>query len=540
MSGKMRLGLILFGAGAILVVVFFALFDPNGILRQAAQDGAAPDSAAVITDPIDTAPLQEFLTQYNRHYQEMYRTRQVRRQLLAQGKADIDSSQILAATEILLSYAGRHETIATWEAYHERPGLPDHLYRQVGVARRLAGLRPEALAPRVRASLGTPLSDAEDLPILFRQRNLAAQAAGYPSWLDLMADDQSLTLDTWRGALHRLAAADSSLYASVFQEVVRRIDPDRPDNGRNLVSSDLLGKGRPGSVDKALAALGQPPRESLPAWRHALAFRKKLALPSLPASLTDSLPDPSPDGNPTVFSLDLDHAFSIQLPPALSGDAAARCTGLLADSDIVLACARSDLPPLLRGPPSRAMGRGLVHLYELAAHAAQDKPDPLEDLLRQAVAGPVLAIPLFAGAYLDWLDGVNRGVVPAPVIGTRFWEAAARHARLAPPAGAGADPFLPAAAFGLDTAAVDPLDDVLGWAIAHQLHRYICTRLLESDVHTADYRGDPRVADFLESLLRTGAGVDWQILLMRATGEDFDPQALVQYYQPLADHLASP
>ncbi|NCQ34682.1 hypothetical protein GW813_06320, partial [bacterium] len=105
MSGKMRLGLILFGAGAILVVVFFALFDPNGILRQAAQDGAAPDSAAVITDPIDTAPLQEFLTQYNRHYQEMYRTRQVRRQLLAQGKADIDSSQILAATEILLSYA---------------------------------------------------------------------------------------------------------------------------------------------------------------------------------------------------------------------------------------------------------------------------------------------------------------------------------------------------------------------------------------------------------------------------------------------------
>lgn len=540
MSGKMRLGLILLGVGAVLLMVFFALFNPNGILRQAAQDGSAPDSATVITDPIDTTALQEFLAPYNRRYRELYRARQVRRQLLARGSAEIDSAQVRAAAEILLSYVGRHETIAIWDAYRDRPGLPDHMYRQVGVGRRLAGLRPEGLAPRVMASLGTPPSDAEDLPALFRQRNRAAQVAGYPSWLDLMADDQSLTIATWQDALHRLVAADSSLYALVLREVVRRLDPDRPDNGRDLVPWDLLGKGKPGPVDKALAILEQPPRESLPAWRQALEFRKELALPSLPASLTDSLPDPSPDGNLAVFSLDLDDAFSIQLPPTISGDAAARCTGLLADADIVLACARSDLPPLLRGPPSRAMGRALVHLYELAAHAAQDKTDPTQDLLRQAVAGPVLAIPLFAGAYLDWLDGVNRGVVPAPVIGTRFWEAAARHARLAPPANAGSDPYLPAAAFGLDTAVVEPLDDVLGWAIAHQLHRYICTRLLKTDVHTADYRGDARVADFLESLLRTGAGVDWQILLMQATGEDFDPQALVQYYQPLADHLASP
>ena len=71
MSVKLRLGLILLGAGIILLVIFLALLDPNALLRRNADDGEDAPVAASQAGPVDAVRLAAFLDAYNRRYLEL-------------------------------------------------------------------------------------------------------------------------------------------------------------------------------------------------------------------------------------------------------------------------------------------------------------------------------------------------------------------------------------------------------------------------------------------------------------------------------------
>ncbi len=543
MTVKMRVGLLMIAAGIVLLAIFFALWDPNALLRPT-DDAEVPGDSGP-GPRASLADLRETLAAYNHDLPPLAFSRERARWEYLAGMTGGDRHPLEAARLDLLELAGGRGTLDRLRPWFDRPDLDDLALRQVAAVRRLAVLRPMSLAGPDRDLLDSPPADPEGLPMVFRVRDRAARALGYASWLDAMADDAALDADRWLGLARSVLQAASPLASAVRGEVLARLgadagSPDRP------TPCDVLGSGGAGRVDRALAVLA---RDSAPtadrAWRSALAFRAALELPSLPASTGpgDSLPVRGDVPEPLVFILDTGGDFRAVLPATGTIDGP-DCAGALAMVDIMAATGRQGLPPLLRGPSCRLMDRALRHLYTLAARstlAADTGKEPTpKDLLREAVTGPVLTLPLYAGAYADWLEMMNRGQLPGPMVGIRFWEFAGRDAQLAPPAGIDPNAVLPTAAFARDAGPVAPLEDLLGWAVAHQLHRYICTQLLHADVHRADYRHNLKVADFLDSLLRTGAGADWQITLRQATGEDFDPRALVEYYRPLSDRLAAP
>ncbi len=471
---KQRVGLIMLGAGLVLVAVFFILYNPNAVLREEVREAAPRDTMSTVGTAADSARVTAFLSAYNRQYAPLdtrWRT------LVAQSLADsnlADRYQVAAARRALLTFAGHPDNLASIRKFFPLLTLPELQDRQIAVARRLAALRPGDLPAPLLEILDGPVSDPYDLPAAFRARNRAARSLGYESYLGLMADDLALDREHWSRVLKSLLEQDAPL----------------ADQVRHTGQAAVPGAATPAPEEASQAA--------------ALAFWQELDLPPL---------------------------SSAHQPVALTLE------GVI-QAQTVQACEDAGLPPVLRGPACRAFGRALVHLAQLGARSAGRRSltdaQLAQALRREAAAGPVMRIPLYTGAYLDWLEQMDRGLVAQPMVLDRYKTLVAEQAaRWAPDREPSAAPAtLPAAAYAPGTGPVAPLDDILGWAIAHQLHRYICTRLLDGDAHRADYRHDHRVGDFLLSILRQGRGSDWQVILRQTTGEDFDPRAMISYYRP--------
>ncbi len=478
---KLRVGLIMLGAGLLLLGLFFILYNPNAVLQEAAKTPSATDTSPAETQTVDPAQVALFLASFNERYAELRFRWQTRLYQFRSDSSRTDRYQVEAAHRTLLEFAGLPENLAAVREYYPLLTLPDLQDRQLAVIRRLAALRPGDLPAPLLDVLHEPVSDPRKLPELFRVRNQAARSLGYGSYLELMADDLDLDRAAWIRLLKSLLEVGSPL-----QERIR-------------------------AALSAVPVGGTDPTQTTDRPARALAFWRELDLPTLPPS-----PQPAPE---TLDDVSREQAR--------------------------LACKDAGLPPLLRGPSCRAFARAMVHLADLGARSVPRENLTAEQLayrlLQESADGPVMEIPLYAGAYLDWLVQLDRGLLAPPMVLEKFRRYVVEQSLADAPGreDVPAATTLPEAAFGRDAEPVAPLDDILGWAIAHQLHRYICTRLLQTDVHRADYRHDPRVGDFLLGILRQGKGKDWQVILRQATGEDFDPGAMSQYYQPLIDDLAS-
>ncbi len=547
---KIRIALGMLGLGIVLIAVFFLIYDPNSVLKDTAEPQAQNGSPTTVAAAVDSAAVQKFLDAFNLRYLDLYRTWQIHRYRVLIGDEELSSHQVATDHQALLSFAGNDDNIASILRMHAVLTLNEFQDRQLGVARRLAALRPARLPAPLAEQLDEPGPDPQSLPSVFAVRKQATAALGYPSYLDLLADDLDEDAASWAAQLHTIQTADQPLYDLLHNYLAGLLASRRKTDPPDMIPADWLGSGEPGTVDVALAALSPagpaPTSGQGDVWTEALAFRSALALPALPDDLLRlqpvMIPTDSRSGQAQLFSLDLGPSFGITLIGPGDRNLYLKTVGVLGLADLFLACDRAQLPPLLRGSSSRAFGRAIAHLYTLAAECAPRADDDHlsgQELLAEAVRGPILHIPLDAGAYLNWLQGMNRGVFPGPVVTEKFWIYAASQARISRPDGNRSQPTLPAAAFGQDTGPAAPLDDVLGWVIAHQLHRYICRHLLRQDVHHADYRGSAKVGDFLLGLMGPGKSRDWEMQLHEATGENLDPGAMLEYYQPLADWLGS-
>ncbi len=525
---KTRIGWGMFAAGLVLMLVFFITYDPNAPLKEAVEANSPPAEPSASAEVFDPAEVDSFLESYNPRYGQLEATWQTRQFQFTAGLDQVDIHQLAASRLALLSFAGNRNNINTILRLRPQLSLSESQDHQLAKARRLAALWPAYLPAGMSEILTGTLSDPEDLPARFSSRNHAAAILEYGSYLDVLADDLDLDMNAWSVQLHSVLAADRPLYNQLHRFVARTLADSRQIAIPELIPTDWLGSGPPGTVDRALKELTFPGCPmALPigqsAWSVAVNFHQDLDLPPLPPDLLEQQPtlmDSTPgQARARLFILPGDLNFGVILTRPQDRQLSQSALGVMALADLEQTCVRAQLPPLLHGTSARAFALAIAHLYTLAGRSAlgADSPDLYSQnadllahrLLREAVVGPVFQIPLAAGAYLTWLQDLNRGQLPPPVVTTRFWQYAAAQAKLAPPAVMTPELALPASAYGPDDEPARPLDDVLGWIIAHQLHRYICSHLLTQDVHTADYRHNAKVGDFLLGIMRQGGGRNW-------------------------------
>lgn len=80
-------------------------------------------------------------------------------------------------------------------------------------------------------------------------------------------------------------------------------------------------------------------------------------------------------------------------------------------------------------------------------------------------------------------------------------------------------------------------DYALSNILLFQLHRHIAKNILKQDPHKTNYFGSKPTGDFLKSLMKPGATVDWRVLLENNLGSQLSANAMVEYFQPLLNWL---
>jgi len=70
-----------------------------------------------------------------------------------------------------------------------------------------------------------------------------------------------------------------------------------------------------------------------------------------------------------------------------------------------------------------------------------------------------------------------------------------------------------------------------------QFHTFIADSILHQDPHATNYWGNKSIGTFLQSVMKTGATVDWRKHLQQTIHSDMSAKAMVNYFAPLMSYL---
>jgi peptidyl-dipeptidase A len=70
-----------------------------------------------------------------------------------------------------------------------------------------------------------------------------------------------------------------------------------------------------------------------------------------------------------------------------------------------------------------------------------------------------------------------------------------------------------------------------------QFHQHIATNILKQDPHATNYWGNKGVGDFLQTVMKPGASVDWREHLKKSIGQEFSAKPMLDYFSSLMPYL---
>lgn len=202
-----------------------------------------------------------------------------------------------------------------------------------------------------------------------------------------------------------------------------------------------------------------------------------------------------------------------------------------------------DVPFVLREGANRAYHEAMGSLMGLAAMqprfiatvglpTGDTKPDPMQLLLKEAL-NYVVFIPWSTGTMFQFEKELYADGLAPERWNARWWELAAKYQGIAPPA--------PRDERWCDAATKTHVNDdpaayydyALSYVLLFQLHDFIARNVLHEDARDTNYFGRREVGDYLASMMRLGASVDWREMLKWKTGHDLSARAMVDYFAPL-------
>jgi peptidyl-dipeptidase A len=160
------------------------------------------------------------------------------------------------------------------------------------------------------------------------------------------------------------------------------------------------------------------------------------------------------------------------------------------------------------------------------------RPDPMQLLLQEAL-NYVVFMPWSAGVMFDWEREIYTTGLAPDQWNRRWWELVAKYQGIAPPSERDERWCDPATKTHVNDDPAAYYDYALSYVLLFQLHDHIAHNILREDPHDTNYFGRKEVGEFLRSLMRPGATVDWIELLRDKTGAALSARPMVDYFEPL-------
>ncbi len=206
-----------------------------------------------------------------------------------------------------------------------------------------------------------------------------------------------------------------------------------------------------------------------------------------------------------------------------------------------------EVPPLLRGGANRAFHEAVGSMMGLAA---MQKPfiaglglietgtpsDETQTLLKEAL-NYIVFIPFSAGVMAHFEQDLYAGNLSKDEFNKRWWDLAEKYQGMVPPAPRGEEYTDAASKTHINNDAAQYYDYAISYALLFQLHDHIARNILNQDPRSTNYYGNKEVGEFLKEILKPGATRDWRELLKETTGEDLSAKAMLNYFEPLMEHL---
>jgi peptidyl-dipeptidase A len=424
--------------------------------------------------------------------------------------------------------------------------------------RRAAWEASKAIGP----TLTEGLLDLRDL------RNGVVQALGYDDFFAYQVRDYGQTSDEMLAQMRQINDELRPLYRELHtwaryelagrygQPVPEMLPADWLPNRWGQDWSALADAGGESSLDSALAT-------HTPQWvvEQGERFYTSIGFEPLPRSFYDrSSLYPLPEGAPykknthaSAWHMDLDRDVRSLMSVEANPEWYETTHHELGHIYYYLSYTRPEVPPLLRRGANRAYHEAVGSLMGLAAmqprfveavglagDSAAAAPDPVQNLLREALSY-VVFIPFSTGVMPSWEHDLYAEGIDPDEWNARWWQYAREFQGIVPP-----DPARAAVGAPFNDAATkthindDPAqyyDYALSYVLLFQLHDHIAREILHEDPRDTNYYGRREVGDFLRTLLRPGALVDGDRLLEEATGQGLTAQPMLDYFEPLMEWL---
>jgi peptidyl-dipeptidase A len=145
----------------------------------------------------------------------------------------------------------------------------------------------------------------------------------------------------------------------------------------------------------------------------------------------------------------------------------------------------------------------------------------------------------FALSLDEWRWGVFSGAIPKDKYNEAYWAIRAKRQGIAPPVPRTEEDFDPGAKYHVP-ASTPYARYFLAHIYQFQFHRALCREAgHKGPLHTCSIFGSKAAGERLRQMLSLGASKPWPEALAVLSGErSADPSALLEYFQPLSEHLA--
>ncbi len=472
------------------------------------------------------------------------------------GTAPATVSKLLATEAAATAAMYSHEYTLALSGKAARTVTPNQIDELLRTSRNLAERRAVWECSK---SGGAALKD--QLVELQGLRNTLARQMDYSSFFDLECADYGMTSDEMMTLIDDILASIMPLYQQlqcwVRYELAERYGVKVvPDMIPAHWLGNRWGQEWPGIVEGV--DLDAMLRGRSPQWivQQGERFYMSMGMPSLPltfwgrSDLYELPPDATRKKNTHASAWHVDLDQDVRSLMSVRSDFSWFTTvhHELGHIYYYLAYSRPEVPYILRRGANRAFHEGIGTLIELASNEVPyleeigllkpgEAPDQIRWLLNQALTGPVVFLPFACGTMTHWEHDFYENDMPRYWMNTRWWALAGQYQGIAPPSERGEDYCDPATKTHIIDDPAQYYDYALSEVILHQLHRYICRNILHQDVHAANYYGNHEVGDYLHAILAAGATRDWNQLLVEATGEPLNANALLDYFAPLQSWL---
>jgi peptidyl-dipeptidase A len=163
--------------------------------------------------------------------------------------------------------------------------------------------------------------------------------------------------------------------------------------------------------------------------------------------------------------------------------------------------------------------------------------DQVQWLLDEALNEAVAFIPFSAGTMSFFEHDLYEENLSPDEFNKRWWEYVGRFQGVEPPKARGEEFCDGCTKTHISDDPAQYYDYAMAFVLKYQLHTYIAKNILKQDPHDCNYYGNKEVGKFLWELLSLGATRDWREVILEKTGEEVSTRAMLEYFEPLMEHL---